>query len=735
MSGSIADKQGRLTQADVDSLLRRTEVLAAGLSNMWGVYLTPGSRWQANVETGEMEYDLGMAAVLDHDQQTGVALHEVAHFRYTDAVKIPMRMRSGRDERWAQFTYNLFEDCRIERRLRAEFPGSQTALGKLRAAFNRPHMAAMLAYSEPHMQFLNGLYAIIFEDQSWTSDKEVAKQIEDFRVEALDLRESKSSPALMKGLCREDGIVDTLIKLRDEHEPDWGPLAVDGDEEAAEEALERAANEAAEAGSEGDDDALAGVGPEAADGEDAPAIEGDDDAPGDVPAEAGGEGGAQAPEGGPVPVNPEPDDGEFNATVPDPDEFMGDGSGPVEFEDGDDGGGVKPGSDDLRGREDEDDEDDLDGGGSGMGASATAPGGESAGEHDQDDDGIDLDADDLLPSERELAGMTDQQREWLEEMLRNMPASGMEPENFEPMDEDLLQPPGEAAEEVTQRLDGGRRMVGDIGNEIRRVLSRREVTADDRLFDLRDDEERYDAFWAEVSEQGSVLGRQLESVLTENRFDRWSAIGYESGGRLHAQNMARVPARERAIFKRKTRAKNRQFAVAVLQDVSVSMDSTQMRHATLAGVLVAEGLHRAAGVEFAYYAFSSQTACLKPYEFSLNKRMGKIGALGTLQSKTGGGTEMADALSRAGADMVERFGGPDWKRVVIVVTDGQPNDVGRTQAVIRELAVKYDVHVIGIGIKTPGQLAKLFPVWVKIDDARDLGGELVRVLRRTIRKG
>jgi uncharacterized protein YegL len=722
---------GQMTQDDVDRLVHNMGALAGAYSNMWGVWLTPGTHWSANPRTGELTYDLALAAILDDDGRTGVMLHEIAHLRYTGNFSLPKSMTDDDDRKYAAYLINLFEDARIERRFVGEFPGAAKYFERLRAGYKGEKVTRQFARGKPHMQFLGAVYALLFSDaEPQITHQKVEDAVRKHRQEIRDLRDATSTGAMRGELLRKGGIFDTLRKLR----------ALTDEDAAQRKSLpqqQQAATPQAQADDEDDGESLGTLTPDGAldeqgalDEDGDPVSLGPDDAmpagsewadvdPND-PAVGADAGAGQMPG-----LDAE---GNADLTIPDPDgPPMGDGPTPEQdaalkeaLEQIMSNGGVPSmdpgeGNHAQRRREpgelvnDESSEDDLDR--------------EDWDVDLEDEDEIDEGLFDPTLDAQDAAAMPQDLRDLLDEALS---------ENAQ--DEALTPAERREAQGLADSLYGTRRLRGAVGDKIERLARQRESCADDELYGLTDNWKAVEAVQNAVYEEASVLGRNLKSVLRENRFDRWSAIGYRSGGRLHARNIAQVPAGNEAIFRRKNRPKNRQYAASLLVDVSGSMGG-KINDAITALVLAGDAMDQCPGIDFAVYCFGHDNAALKPFDRDWKVRAGKVGAGAALIQKMGGSTALTECVQRAGADTLRRYPGEDWRKLMVVITDGMPNDATTAQAALRELEAKHDFMCVGIGIRTPGVLARMFSSWAAIDDPYKLPEALMRALRQHIRKG
>ncbi len=203
-----------MSQQQVNKLMGTIQVLSSAMSNMTGTYMTPGDHWRANVETGEIEYDLGLAAALDRRAQIGISGHEIGHLRFSQSVKFH-RDWSRRDSEWVFHIVNILEDRRIEDLMVADFPGLADAIERLRVAFDKPLVKRAMGMAEPHVQFLGALYAIAFSREYVVTHPQAIKAVGTFKDEIQELTRAKSSRHIAREVEREGGIADAMFALRD----------------------------------------------------------------------------------------------------------------------------------------------------------------------------------------------------------------------------------------------------------------------------------------------------------------------------------------------------------------------------------------------------------------------------------------------------------------------------------------------------------------------------------------
>ena len=655
---SAAPRQ--MTQREVNKLMDTLQVLSSAMSNMVGTYFTAGDHWQANVETGEITYDLGLAAALDREAQIGVSGHEIAHLRFTQSVKFKRKWSAG-DMELVFHIVNIIEDRRIETLMCAEFPGLTDNIERLRVAINKPAVTRAMQMAEPHIQFLGGVYAAAF-DREYTATNPAARDALDrYRDEVRALTRAKGSRQIAREVEREGGIADAMFTLRDglthQEQAERDPQAVAEQPTPPEEQPpEDWPDVTAGGGSEEQEgEAQGGTGPEGEPG----AEPGADGTPGDGAGESGESG------------EPESEKAAGDSTG-----SGGDGAGQGDGEPTEGTGSWQPSQDDLA----------------------------------------------ALPGD-------------MGEVLRKIAASA------ETMGElgrgELDEHVRADAEQLARSLSGMREMVGSVRKSVMAATSQERGAVDDDRCRLVADGDKYIKILTAVNAEAGVLSRQLTQVLAENRADRLASMTYRDGQRLSMSGVMRAVAdpNHDTVYRRRGRSKNRQYAFGLLGDVSGSMAGEKMAQMAYTMVLASSALERADGCEVGAYAFASDCAVLKPFSLPLDIRGGYLGSIHK-QGLGGGRTMVGHAIERVGADMLKQFDS-SWRRVILVITDGIPSDGEVAEHNVRSLIRHDDFDFIGIGINinNPGRMAQMFPHWVALADAWELGPALMRQMRKVVVKG
>ncbi|MFC5079623.1 von Willebrand factor type A domain protein [Vibrio thalassae] len=215
---------------------------------------------------------------------------------------------------------------------------------------------------------------------------------------------------------------------------------------------------------------------------------------------------------------------------------------------------------------------------------------------------------------------------------------------------------------------------------------------------------------------------------------RTQKIVTKRGRRLAKGKLHRLTCGNTRIFKRKfSERENVDVDVVVLADSSGSMN-TNIEHMKVATYAILDALERIDGANTAAYAFgygSTDIAQIKkPNERFSNIVKGKIA---TLQSW--GGTPAAEAYWAAAHALFAMQG---KKKVVVMITDGQPNSPSATKEMVKALQSE-GITVICMGVGCGAIKArKIFNDvyghnrWLVVEDFEDLPSELLRVAKEVI---
>lgn len=186
----------------------------------------------------------------------------------------------------------------------------------------------------------------------------------------------------------------------------------------------------------------------------------------------------------------------------------------------------------------------------------------------------------------------------------------------------------------------------------------------------------------------SRMRSQLAGLLQAVRLQQSNAK--RAGHRIDSRSVYRVACRtpDTRIFAARRDKQDDNTAIVLLTDRSGSMNPEKMSVALQATFITGEALELLPGVTCAVGAFpwGRDLAELKPF--------GAKPRAGYFNIGSSGGTPMTEALLWAGMILTHR---PERRKIVIPMTDGSPDDIGKTRKAVERLRT-CGIEVYGIGI-------------------------------------
>ena len=192
----------------------------------------------------------------------------------------------------------------------------------------------------------------------------------------------------------------------------------------------------------------------------------------------------------------------------------------------------------------------------------------------------------------------------------------------------------------------------------------------------------------EARRKTSRMRSQLAGLLQAVRLQQCNAK--RAGHRIDSRSVYRVACQtpDTRVFAARRDKQDDNTAIVLLTDRSGSMNPEKMSVALQATFVTAEALELLPGVTCAAGAFPWGRNLVELKAFGAKPRAGffNIGS--------SGGTPMAEALLWAGMLLTHR---PERRKIVIPMTDGQPDDIGKTRKAVERLR-SCGIEVYGIGI-------------------------------------
>ena len=222
----------------------------------------------------------------------------------------------------------------------------------------------------------------------------------------------------------------------------------------------------------------------------------------------------------------------------------------------------------------------------------------------------------------------------------------------------------------------------------------------------------------EVRQASEALRRRMITLVQAQRMD--SARAATSGNRLLGRNLARALAGDPRIFERRDRRRAPDTAVRILVDASSSMDGDELWIAKQAAMAVSLAMQSIPGVETGVTAFPAGGNDVWVVQRPGRRASQEIERWGF---PANGGTPLAEALWY---QAVELATARQPRKILLVLTDGAPNNAPAAQVCIRAM-VDHGIEVMGIGIGTM-VVQDLFPDHRVINELGELAPAMFDML-------
>ncbi len=215
-----------------------------------------------------------------------------------------------------------------------------------------------------------------------------------------------------------------------------------------------------------------------------------------------------------------------------------------------------------------------------------------------------------------------------------------------------------------------------------------------------------------VKGHSAKLTARLQGLIETHTLER--ARAGRRGRALSPSHLHRAGVGDPRVFRIREQAIAPNTALHLLVDLSSSMCVGRDAIALDAAAALALALEPVNGVSRAVTAFPSLQGRDDKVTRILMHGERVASRVGAFVQRGRGGTPMTGALWFAAADLLARR---ETRKVIITLTDGQPNDV-RTAVDLIERAGAAGIETIGVGIAV--DVGRLFPIAVRIDAIADL---------------
>ncbi|WP_407364435.1 VWA domain-containing protein (plasmid) [Pseudomonas luteola] len=200
------------------------------------------------------------------------------------------------------------------------------------------------------------------------------------------------------------------------------------------------------------------------------------------------------------------------------------------------------------------------------------------------------------------------------------------------------------------------------------------------------------------------------------------------GRHLDTNRLHRLVSGDTRIFRRSAERKHPDTAVHLLVDMSSSMDKLMpsgehvYEVARDAAMALALGLEKINGVNPAVTFFCKNS---RQPVWSVVKHGQKVSRnAGRFSFSPDGGTPMTEAIWYSAFELSKTR---ERRKMVLVVTDGEPNNVGSCQHVV-QLCQRSGIEMIGIGVGKGAKVASLFASSIQIESVNDLKHTLFQLM-------
>jgi cobaltochelatase CobT len=227
-----------------------------------------------------------------------------------------------------------------------------------------------------------------------------------------------------------------------------------------------------------------------------------------------------------------------------------------------------------------------------------------------------------------------------------------------------------------------------------------------------------------VTGESRRLMAQLHGIVQAETMTRHRTV--RRGRRLSAPHLHRAAVGDDRIFSRKDERRAPNTAIHLLVDMSGSMAEPKCTLAMEAALALGLALESIPGVSLAATAFPDVEGDDNAVTVMLRRGQVVRSAAGAFVQQPRGGTPLTEAAWFAAAELLAA---EEPRKVLIVLTDGDPNDRSSASDIIQRMSMA-GVEVIGIGIFHDASW--LFPTHLMIRDLAQLKPELMRIARQLL---
>jgi len=224
------------------------------------------------------------------------------------------------------------------------------------------------------------------------------------------------------------------------------------------------------------------------------------------------------------------------------------------------------------------------------------------------------------------------------------------------------------------------------------------------------------------------LTAKLQGLIQAHRMDRQYAR--RTGQRVVQNRLHRAGTADSRVFAKKRQRTAVNTAIHILVDLSGSMEGGTDRVAMESAMALALALKPVMGVSTAITGFpGSSDDRVRPILAS-HEHIDRVSGRFALLANRCSTTPMTEGLWFVAADLVMR---PEDRKVAVVMTDGQPNDIESTQSILTMMKTAgIEVAPIAIGPDVLPHVTKVFGAGTEVLEAADLKAALFGIAKQML---
>jgi cobaltochelatase CobT len=215
----------------------------------------------------------------------------------------------------------------------------------------------------------------------------------------------------------------------------------------------------------------------------------------------------------------------------------------------------------------------------------------------------------------------------------------------------------------------------------------------------------------------AIRARLMGLLQAQTRSKEWL---HTSGRKMSGKRISRLETGNTRVFIKREEVRRPNTAVHILLDSSGSMNGQQeiANQATVSLALAASSIPK---VNIAVSMFPGKEGAVSPV---IHRGQPVRPNLSRFAIRSCGATPLADAMLYAARELVTSN---SERKVLIIITDGAPDNPGAVTYINRLIAKEVDTYAIGIGTDA---VSRFFKQWTVISDVKELQRALFEIAGR-----